>query len=114
GYAIMASAEGVGVLRANIALQQSLGADVALLERAALKARFPWLSADDLAGAGWGHTGEGWVDPHAHLALMRKRAIADGVSYLADEVVGIEVARGAVAGVRLASGESIATPMIVC
>ncbi|HWV81141.1 MAG TPA: FAD-dependent oxidoreductase [Hyphomicrobiaceae bacterium] len=114
GYAIMASAEGERVLRANTALQQSLGADVELLGRDALKARFPWLAVDDLAGAGWGRSGEGWLDPHAHLALMRKRAIAEGVSYRADEVVGIDVERGAVAGVRLSSGERLATPMIVC
>lgn len=114
GYAIMASAEGEHVLGANIALQQSLGADVEMLRPDALKARFPWLAVDDLSGAGWGHSGEGWVDPHAHLALMRKRAIADGVTYLADEIVGIDVERGAVTGVRLASGATIATPMVVC
>jgi len=114
GYAIMASAEGERVLGANIALQRSLGADVELLGRDALKARFPWLAVDDLSGAGWGRSGEGWLDPHAHLVLMRKRAIAEGVSYLADEVVGIDVERGAVAGVKLASGERIATPIVVC
>lgn len=114
GYAIMASAEGERVLGANIALQQSLGADVELLGRDALRVRFPWLAVDDLSGAGWGRSGEGWVDPHAHLSLMRKRAIAEGVSYLADEVVGIDVERGAVSGVRLASGERIATPIVVC
>jgi glycine/D-amino acid oxidase-like deaminating enzyme len=114
GYAIMASAEGERVLRANVALQQDLGADVELLAPAPLKRRFPWLAVDDLAGAGWGRSGEGWVDPHAHLALMRKRAIAEGVTYVADEVVGIDVKGRAVAGVRLASGGTIATPVIVC
>ena len=104
GYAIMASAEAAGVLRANVELQRSLGADVELLGPAALKAQFPWLAVDDLAGAGWGRSGEGWVDPHAHLQLMRKRAIAQGVTYLADEVVGVDVDGGTIAGVRLASG----------
>jgi len=80
----------------------------------ALKARFPWLAVDDLAGAGWGRSGEGWVDPHAHLALMRKRAIAGDVTYLADEVVGMDVERGAVTGVRLASGRALATRTVVC
>lgn len=114
GYAIMASAEGESVLRTNVELQQGLGADVELLAPDVLKTRFPWLAVDDLAGAGWGRSGEGWVDPHAHLALMRKRAIAEGVTYLADEVAAIDVARGAVAGVRLASGGRIATRFIVC
>lgn len=114
GYAIMASAEGGDVLRANVDLQRSLGADVELMAPAALAAQFPWLAVDDLAGAGWGQSGEGWVDPHAHLQLLRKRAIAQGVTYVADEVVGADVASGAVAGVRLASGERIATGLVVC
>ncbi len=114
GYAIMGSSEAAGLLRANVELQRSLGADIELLAPPALKARFPWLAVDDLAGAGWGHSGEGWVDPHAHLTLMRKRAIADGVTYLADEVVGVDVAGGAVTNVRLASGGTIATPLVVC
>lgn len=114
GYAIMASAEGARVLQANVALQQSLGADVELLAPDALKARFPWLAVDDLSGAGWGRSGEGWVDPHAHLALMRKRATTEGVTYIADEVVGIDVARDAVTGVRLASGTRIATRLVLC
>jgi glycine/D-amino acid oxidase-like deaminating enzyme len=114
GYAIMGSMEATGVLRANVELQRSLGADVELLGPTALRAQFPWLAVDDLAGAGWGRSGEGWVDPHAHLQLMRKRAIAEGVTYLADEVVGVVVANGAVTGVRLASGGSIATPLVVC
>jgi FAD-dependent oxidoreductase domain-containing protein 1 len=114
GYAIMASAEGGDVLRANVELQRSLGAVVELMAPAALAAQFPWLAVDDLAGAGWGRSGEGWVDPHAHLHLLRKRAIVQGVTYLADEVVGIDVTSGAVAGVRLASGGRIATGLVVC
>lgn len=114
GYAIMASPASAGVLRANVELQRSLGADVELMAPGALKAQFPWLAVDDLAGAGWGRSGEGWVDPHAHLQLMRKRAIAEGVTYLADEVVGVDVDGGAVAGVRLKSGGRIATRQVVC
>ena len=52
GYAIMASAASAGVLRANVELQQRLGADIELMAPAALKAQFPWLAVDDLAGAG--------------------------------------------------------------
>lgn len=114
GYAIMASPEGAAVLRANVELQQSLGADTELLTPETLRERFPWLAVDDLAGAGWGRSGEGWVDPHAHLTLMRKRAIAQGVTYLADDVVDIDIERGAVTGVRLASGGTIATRLVVC
>ena len=114
GYAIMASPASAGVLRANVELQRSLGADVELMAPGALKAQFPWLAVDDLAGAGWGRSGEGWVDPHAHLQLMRKRAIAEGVTYLADEVVGVDVEGGAIAGVRLKSGGRIATRQVVC
>lgn len=114
GYLIMAGPAGRGALESNIALQQGLGADVVLLEPDEIRRRFSWLSTDGLTGAGWGRSGEGWVDPHAHLMLLRKGAIARGANYLADEVVGIDQQGDRVAGVRLKSGGTIASPLIVC
>ena len=114
GYMIMASADGRATLEANIALQKSLGADTELLEPAEIQRRFPWLSIEGLGGAGWGRSGEGWIDPASLVQLFRKGAIARGVDYIHDEVVGIEVAGGRIDGVALASGARIATGTIVC
>ena len=49
--------------------------------------RFPWLSTDGVATAGWGRSGEGGVDPNALMQLFRAGARSRGVDYIADEVV---------------------------
>lgn len=114
GYMIMASPEGRATLEANVRLQKSLGADTELLEPAEIARRFPWLSTEGLGGAGWGRSGEGWVDPASLVQLLRKAAIARGVDYIADEVVAIDVEAGRIEGVRLATGDRIATGTVVC
>jgi glycine/D-amino acid oxidase-like deaminating enzyme len=114
GYMIMATPEGRPILEANIALQRSLGADTELLETVDIERRFPWLSIDGLGAAGWGRSGEGWVDPASLVQLFRRGAIARGVTYLADEAVGIELVGGCIEGVCLASGGRISTGTVIC
>src|SRR5690348_15415828 len=48
-YLVLAGPQGEATLRANHAMQIAEGADVALLDRATLTARCPWLNADDIA-----------------------------------------------------------------
>ena len=114
GYLIMASPEGRPVLEQSIALQRSLGTDIALLEQDDIARQFPWLSTDGLGGAGWGRTGEGWVDPNSLMQLFRQGAIARGVEYVADEATGISRRGERIDGVQLASGDTIATQRVVC
>ena len=114
GYMIMATPEGRATLERNIALQKNLGADTELLEPAEIAARFPWLSTEGLGGAGWGRSGEGWIDPASLLQLFRKGAIARGVDYVAGEVTAIARAGGRIEGVRLRDGGTIATGTVVC
>lgn len=114
GYLIMATSEGRATLEANIALQLSLGADTELLEPAEIAKRFPWLSVDGLGAAGWGRSGEGWVDPSSLMHLFRKGAIARGVEYVAAEVAGIEVSGGGIRSVKLSDGSAIGTERVVC
>ena len=71
GYLILASEEGAETLSANVAIQQRLGADIALLDRGALKAQFPWISVEGLTCGGFGRSGEGWFDPWAGMNRMR-------------------------------------------
>ena len=107
GYLITATPEGQSLLAENVALQQSMGADIALLGAADLGRAFPWLATDGVAAAGFGRTGEGWFDPTSFAALLRKAAVTNGVSLVHDSVVGIDV-RGRVESVSLASGKTIA------
>ena len=80
GYLIMATPAGQALLAENVALQQSMGADIALLDAAEIARRFPWLATDGVAAGGFGRTGEGWFDPTSLATLLRKAAAANGVS----------------------------------
>lgn len=107
GYLFLASNEGVPTLEANIALQQSLGADVDFMTRDTLAAAFPWLALDEVAGGAFGGKREGWIDPYALLQAFRKKARALGAHYVEDEVVAITSTKGRVDGVELKSGQRV-------
>jgi FAD-dependent oxidoreductase domain-containing protein 1 len=115
GYLFLTRPEGMETLRANHALQLSLGAKNMLLTPAELAGRFPWLSAEDLAGGSLGLRGEGWIDPYALLQAFRRKAIALGVEYCRDEAVGFDGGRRGdqVETVQLASGRWVACGAVV-
>jgi glycine/D-amino acid oxidase-like deaminating enzyme len=113
GYLILAGPEGEKVLAQNVALQQSHGADIVLLDPPALARRFPWLAADGVAAGAFGRSGEGWLDPPSLANLMRNTARAQGVAVVHDRVTGIDAARGRVTAVRLDNGGRIACGALV-
>ncbi len=114
GYMIMATPEGRSVLEGNIRLQNSLGADTELLLPDVITMRFPGRWVVGWGAAGWGRTGEGWVDPSSLRALFQTGARERGVAYIADQVTGITVAGGRIDGVTLKSGAKIATGTVIC
>jgi glycine/D-amino acid oxidase-like deaminating enzyme len=114
GYLILSSPAGRATLSENVALQQSLGADIVLLDKRALAAGFPWMMTEDLeAGAGaFGRSGEGWFDPTSLMNLLRNAAKANGVEIVHDAVTNIEL-NSRVRAVRLAGGRRIACGALV-
>ncbi len=112
GYLLLATPETRAILAENVALQQSEGADIELLDGAELAQRFPWLVADGVAAGAYGRSGEGWFDPPSLAALFRKAAQQRGVTVLYDDVTAIE-ATTRVEAVRLASGRRIACGALV-
>ena len=106
GYLIMATAEGQPLLAENVALQQSMQADIALLDAADLARHFPWLAMAGVAAAGFGRSGEGWFDPMSLATLFRKAALANGVAMINDRVTGIQVG-DRVDAISLASASKI-------
>jgi FAD-dependent oxidoreductase domain-containing protein 1 len=112
GYLMLASAAGEALLAENVALQRSMGADVALLGAAELAARFPWLATEGVGAGSFGRSGEGWFDPMSLAALFRQSAQAAGTVVIRDEVAGI-VVDGRVAAVSLAGGDRIACGSLV-
>ncbi|MFZ5789158.1 MAG: NAD(P)/FAD-dependent oxidoreductase [Pseudomonadota bacterium] len=113
GYLFLATAAGLPVLQRNHEVQRALGADIALMDPAALKARFPWLNVDDLAGGAFGRSNEGWTDPYGLLQAFRRKAIALGAVYVQDETVGLERRGDRVMSVTLAKAGRIATGAVV-
>jgi sarcosine oxidase len=107
GYLMLASPAGRDILTANVDLQRSMGADVALMEPDAIRERFDWLGTDGVDCAAFGESGEGWTDPAMLLAAFRKKARDQGVALIDGEVTGFRRTGGTVEAVELADGSAI-------
>ena len=101
GYLFLATESGLKILQKNNAIQRELGADIALLSRDELAARFPWLNVSDLAAGSLGLRNEGWFDPYALLQGFKRKARSLGVTYVEDEVQSVECGDARITGVRL-------------
>ncbi len=113
GYLLLVGAAGAQTLAANHAVQNAEGADIVLMDSAALAARFPWLDTSDLALGSFGRSGEGWFDAHSLLTLLRNAARQKGARYIHGEVTGIGRAGGRISGVTLTDGTRIACGTLV-
>jgi FAD-dependent oxidoreductase domain-containing protein 1 len=113
GYLFLATAAGMPILRQNHEAQRAAGAEIALLDRAELEKRFPWLNTEGLEGGGFGLKNEGWIDPYSLLQAFRRKARALGVTYVKDEVVGIERSGARVTAVTLKEGGRVACATLV-
>jgi glycine/D-amino acid oxidase-like deaminating enzyme len=107
GYLFLATAAGLPVLQANHATQRAEGAQVQLLDPAALQARFPWLRVDDLAGGSWGQRGEGWLDAYSLMSAFRRKAQSLGVFWQPARAVALKREGRRITGVRLEDGSLI-------
>jgi FAD-dependent oxidoreductase domain-containing protein 1 len=92
GYLYLAGAAGAATLRASNRMQRAAGADIRLLERDALRQRWPWLGTDDIALGSWGASGEGWFDGPALHQALRREAMAHGARFAQADVVAFETA----------------------
>jgi len=114
GYLYLGNERSRDIMRENNALQRAKGAEIALLDREALTELFPWLEpGEDVVLGSLGLSGEGWFDGWALLQAFRRKARSLGVEYRTAEIVEVETAGKAIAGVRLADGSRIACPTLV-
>lgn len=113
GYLILATEDGLPVLSANHRTQIAEGADVVFEDPAALVRRFPWLSAEGIAGGVYGRSGEGWFDAHALLSLFRKALKTKNVDLIAGSVAAIARDGNRVASVTLDDGQVLAAGVVV-
>jgi FAD-dependent oxidoreductase domain-containing protein 1 len=113
GYLLLASETGEETLAANHEVQKAEGADIVLLDRAALADKFRWLKTSDLTLGAFGRTGEGWFDAHSLLGLLRTAARQKGARYIHGEVTAIARDGARVTAVALADGSRIACGTLV-
>lgn len=113
GYLVLATHDGLARLETAHRNQLANGASVDLLDAGELRRRFPWLKGDDVAAATFGTAGEGWFDPVAALTEIRAGAARRGAELVEDQVTGIELDGGRVAGVTLRDGAPIACDHVV-
>jgi sarcosine oxidase len=113
GYLILASEDGLPILKENHAVQIANGAKNRLMSGPELASRFPYMVTEDLAAGCFGYEGEGWVDPYSLMSLFRKTAIARGVEVIAAEVTGIRLDDGRVTSVTLGTGNTVACGHLV-
>jgi FAD-dependent oxidoreductase domain-containing protein 1 len=112
GYLFVVPPAAVRVLERNSEMQKANGVRVEWLERKDLKARFPSMNVDDL-GAGVLSPDDGWLDPYGVLQGLRKKAKALGAELVNDEVVALDVERRRLRAIRLNSGETIQTDVVI-
>jgi FAD-dependent oxidoreductase domain-containing protein 1 len=110
GYLIMASESGLPILEENHRTQMASGADNVILKGSDLTARFSWLMGEGVAGACFGLSGEGWLDPYSLMTLLRKAAVAKGVRIIPQEVTGI---LDKASKVTLSNGETLSCSHLV-
>ncbi|HZP38643.1 MAG TPA: FAD-binding oxidoreductase [Methylomirabilota bacterium] len=98
--------------RANVALQQSLGADVQIITPDDARALVPSLVVDDVLAAVWGPR-DGYASPNDVVQAYAAQARARGVRILeGTPVTGLRVERGRVTAVETPAG-AISTRLVV-
>ncbi len=112
GYLFLTDAAGEADLLYNFETQSREGVPAVLLDRFALKARFPSVGTDNVAVAC--HSPEdGWIDPHAAMIGFRKKAQALGVRFIKDRVTGLEGGASSIKQAHLESGENISGDVFI-
>jgi len=113
GYLFLATDAGRATLERNHELQRRHDVPVTLLTPSELKARFAWITVDDLAAASLGLSDEGWFDAYSLLEGFRRKARSLGVEERIGEVVGLERDGDRVRGVGIADGSVIEAGWVV-
>jgi FAD-dependent oxidoreductase domain-containing protein 1 len=111
GYLFLADAGAAAATMHRFEAERRAGARVQLLSRDDVAALVPDLKLDDIVFGMLGPD-DGYAAPREVLRGF-VHAAAKTTEYIEDEVIGIDVAGGAVTAVRLASGGTIETSIVV-
>lgn len=113
GYLLLATEEALAPMRQCHAIQRECGADIVFKDTRALEDEFPWINTDGLAGAFFGASNEGWIDPYTLLQAFKRKARACGAEYVADEALEVLMDGSRVTAVRLRDGGEVAAGVVV-
>jgi glycine/D-amino acid oxidase-like deaminating enzyme len=98
--------------REAIALQKRLDCKVEWWSNQKIRERYPLFEPKGLSGGSFGPL-DGHFDAYAFLMGYKAKARSLGANYIKDQVVEILTDSSKVTGVRLASGESLSTGLVV-
>lgn len=93
-------------------LQKDLSCEVSWLDPDEIKARYPLYEADRYAGGTFSPR-DGHFDAYAMLMAYKTKAIAQGATFIADEVAALKKSGGRIAGATLASGGDLQAGCVV-
>ena len=96
----------------DMAMQKELGCNVEWWPRDKIEKRMAQCNLNGYVGATYGPD-DGTMDPYAVLMGYKTKARSLGAKYLQDEVVKINSNKGAVTGVKLASGEDLIAKIVL-
>ena len=113
GYLLLATESMLPAMLENNAVQRELGADIHFRSPDELRARFPWLATDGMAGGFLSDSNEGYIDPYSLLQAYRRKARSLGVDFAHDEAVSVQSADSRVTGITLAGGGAVACGAVV-
>lgn len=114
GYLYLAATpEAESALRDAQALQASLGSATRLLTPDQIAAAYPFYDLTGIRLGSHNPVDEGYFDGATIFDWLRRKARVGGVTYLQDEVTGIDTAQGRVTGAALASGSRIACGTLI-
>jgi glycine/D-amino acid oxidase-like deaminating enzyme len=95
-----------------MAMQKGLGCNVQWWPKEKLERGLSQCNLDNYVGGTFGPD-EGTMDPHAVLMGFRAKARSLGAYYITDEVIEITTHKGAVTGVKLASGKALTAKVVL-
>jgi len=102
-------------LKRRLGAARAFGVEAHLLTPGEIQSMVPWIDARRLVG-GFHTPAVGVVDPVHGGTLMREKAAGLGAleAFAATEVLGVDVDRGRVAGIRTSRGDIATDTIVVC
>jgi len=112
GNLFLVDETGKNAAKEAMALQKSLKCHIEWWSSKEIKQRYPLYEPAGLAGGTFGSK-DGHFDAYAVLMAYRAKARSLGAEYIKGEVIEIASEKKRITGVRLASGDSLATEVVV-